>query len=1158
MKGGAPMNKTTVLLAIAILLSISVYAQPAIPSISSVSVQEQDHFYSPCAGNDVVHVVVDATGDSVSANFSALGVDCGSGDTINLVNTEGNTWEGDCDVADEAAVSEFASGPVTIVAIGMGADINNDLIITLYNMTTPQMPEGCDRFGSLTTNLCEVDDFSNVNFVTEIQTDGACKSAETGQQLPWTDYKTVAKFDFSSINMAGDGIGPKLAALSNALHIYITPPGQFGQSYIGVDTNAFAELNTIATLSLYGLPFSEEPEITGDNSISGVQYTLNEPYIITTSEEECDSICMNECGETGECYDTCMAECLSFEMPVPNGDLTFTVGGFSDYYLTDNLQPTVEINTPEDGSTIESSFTVSATIDGTGSQLSDVKFLVDDNTVCEYGYEDIFSECVNETPDWDVVTCECEAAVKGGHHTVQVFGTDLGGLEGYTGSDSVEVSVPLQCGDTITSDVTLTDDLDCSGSGQNALTIGASGITINCDGYSIVGDQSIDGIVIDGYSDVTVTGCTITDFRFNIYASSATGLLIEDSSILRDGMASAGISFANVGDSTIRNNIFDANYRAITLTDCNGDTIQNNTITNSEDTGVYVSNSENIAVHGNTIIDSQTGIHLYETGNSNVTSNTVSNSVINGIYLESQSELFSYNLVQDNTITVPENSQDGFNQFGIKIEDDNNEIYDNTITCQDSAQEQSGIWIHGTSVNAEDNTLSGNEVSGCDYGLSAWDVQYFESDSDNYHDNDYIGIYLQNTGGDGTSPLISDADVVNNMDGIYLQSSEATIINTTFTNNTGREGRAESGLHVDSSSTAYLTNGEFNSNNEYAIYDEEPRYVYWTIDGNAVCRDNNVRIVGDITFDGGTLEMNNCTLNILSTDTWEWTTIEHDGIINSLETAEQDVTSNTSTDFNFSESAITLTLSDDVTTTMAITGETPGSAPTGFTALNGIDITVDATTEGALTSALIKIYYTHAQLTAANLAESSLKIYYYNETAGAWQYEADQGVDTANDYVWVRVTHFSLFGTFGTAPTTGSYTGGGGGGGSSYYKNSLTGTAALTIESCYDDWMCDSWSECTNGQKTRECVLNDYTNCDKQAAKPATTTKCSEETPPATQEETQSVKAVPPETPTQLTQPITGAFMQNLGGKVPKTAAIAAIMVLILGGILTYYFFARK
>ena len=86
-----------------------------------------------------------------------------------------------------------------------------------------------------------------------------------------------------------------------------------------------------------------------------------------------------------------------------------------------------------------------------------------------------------------------------------------------------------------------------------------------------------------------------------------------------------------------------------------------------------------------------------------------------------------------------------------------------------------------------------------------------------------------------------------------------------------------------------------------------------------------------------------------------------------------------------------------------------------------------------------------------NIDISTLKIYYFNTTLGDWQLETNTNVDQTNNYVWANVTHFSLFGAFGSAPSPpGGGSGGGGGGGS------------IKIEEiCTSSWKCTHWTTCS-------------------------------------------------------------------------------------------------
>jgi len=94
---------------------------------------------------------------------------------------------------------------------------------------------------------------------------------------------------------------------------------------------------------------------------------------------------------------------------------------------------------------------------------------------------------------------------------------------------------------------------------------------------------------------------------------------------------------------------------------------------------------------------------------------------------------------------------------------------------------------------------------------------------------------------------------------------------------------------------------------------------------------------------------------------------------------------------------------------------------------------VNVTPQGAVNLSywILKIYYTDAEVAA--FKESSLRISYYNETSGTWEdYTAPRGgVNTAQNYVWANLTHFSVYGIYGTKKVI--YTGGGGGGGGGSY-----------------------------------------------------------------------------------------------------------------------------
>ncbi|VVB91260.1 Cell surface glycoprotein [uncultured archaeon] len=71
----------------------------------------------------------------------------------------------------------------------------------------------------------------------------------------------------------------------------------------------------------------------------------------------------------------------------------------------------------------------------------------------------------------------------------------------------------------------------------------------------------------------------------------------------------------------------------------------------------------------------------------------------------------------------------------------------------------------------------------------------------------------------------------------------------------------------------------------------------------------------------------------------------------------------------------------------------------------------------------IQINYSGSNLNGID--ENSLRVYWWNESAAAWEVLADGGVDTLNKIVWGNVTHLSLFGIFESPKTLTVNPGGG-------------------------------------------------------------------------------------------------------------------------------------
>jgi hypothetical protein len=417
-----------ILLVVACLL-LSAFLVSAV-SVDTVSLAEPDNFYSSFSGNDVVNIEVTTTGAvAVFANFSGLQttatIDCGTGSNqINLVNdTSALThWVGSCDLGAEAAVTLFSGGPVAIVATdGENFTLPPDLsqLIVLYNMTTLTDSQ-CTQWGADSTDFSEVSNFSSLNFVLEPLINVSClMGAALPAGLPaWTSQFTkLAMINFSSVDMSNETQAQKIGTINSYLQLNITLPGQFGDSRIYINTSYLADLNTDATISLYHLPFASVPSILEDAGAAGVSGTL------------------------------------AWVQGAGEGNLTFTVLGFSGYNVTDGIAPSINITSPAN-TTLLSPVEVNVSINATGSALSYALINVSGNLYYyNYSSSQNTANCTAVSTGSELYRCRLTQSLNSVISKINVLAIDFGAASGNqntaTRSFSVDVNGPASTGSAI-------------------------------------------------------------------------------------------------------------------------------------------------------------------------------------------------------------------------------------------------------------------------------------------------------------------------------------------------------------------------------------------------------------------------------------------------------------------------------------------------------------------------------------------------------------------------------------------------------------------------------------------------------------------------------------------------------------------------------------
>ena len=154
---------------------------------------------------------------------------------------------------------------------------------------------------------------------------------------------------------------------------------------------------------------------------------------------------------------------------------------------------------------------------------------------------------------------------------------------------------------------------------------------------------------------------------------------------------------------------------------------------------------------------------------------------------------------------------------------------------------------------------------------------------------------------------------------------------------------------------------------------------------------------------GAVIALSSSAVNVSVNSSVEMTANES-VIINA--TKETDTWLNITTSANVTASIVTAKYSDNIK---------ESTCPTRSTELGKyIDVIVDNNTNNNISSAEIRVYYTNAEVSAANLQESTLRLYRCNASSAAWNLISPGGVDTTLNYVWGNVTSFSSFGVFGT------------------------------------------------------------------------------------------------------------------------------------------------
>lgn len=189
------------------------------------------------------------------------------------------------------------------------------------------------------------------------------------------------------------------------------------------------------------------------------------------------------------------------------------------------------------------------------------------------------------------------------------------------------------CGQTVTTNAVLTQDLDCPGS--PGVIVGASGITIDLKGFRLRGDRTSGHYGIDdsgGFTNVRVKNGVLSNFIIGVYANNADGFSVVG--VVATGNFDSGIALQGVSVS-VKSSVAASNgANGIVLGGPSASVKSSIAFANGSD-GINMSNGGSQSVTSSTASgNARIGINIDATVNPSVKSSIASGNGSDGILVQ--------------------------------------------------------------------------------------------------------------------------------------------------------------------------------------------------------------------------------------------------------------------------------------------------------------------------------------------------------------------------------------------------------------------------------------------------------------------------------------------------------------------------------------------
>lgn len=214
------------------------------------------------------------------------------------------------------------------------------------------------------------------------------------------------------------------------------------------------------------------------------------------------------------------------------------------------------------------------------------------------------------------------------------------------------------CGQTLTTNTTLTANLNCSGYSGDALVMGADGITLNLNGKTLTGpagNEGYDGVDTAGYHRTTITNGTIRDYSTGVNVDGSNRTTVSFLTIDGEDTGDAyGIYNSNGVKNVFHHLTIVDTYEGV-YTEYSAETTLRDSNVTSSDIAYYASYTTKNVVSNSTLTAGSEGVYEYRSHRNTYTGNR-SNGGSWGFYFECN----GHGQVNVNGNTANNNSEAGF------------------------------------------------------------------------------------------------------------------------------------------------------------------------------------------------------------------------------------------------------------------------------------------------------------------------------------------------------------------------------------------------------------------------------------------------------------------------------------------------------------------